>query len=983
MAVMTSPQQSTPTLVEQKAVVKMATIPDAKREEENGVNGHVSPSPNGIKPADPEAPPPAKADSPVAPEDAADSATEAQKGDTIASNPEVEESAKPATESAPSGTTEEKDKRASESRDEPSASAAKPDEPPKDAVPIEEEGRDSEMVDAPIDQPSPDTSPDKPASKQDSPSRDPDATPAADPAPTAAPAESTLETAASTAAEPKPQPPSLSDLAIESQKSAEAAETVDTNMADADAPLSSSSKVSRERDEDPSDEPAAKRARTEPTEVEVAAKPEADAQPSVEAEPASTPQADLNSMKAEADPMDVDDTGFGLDRIPPYPDAEPGNLMHPGADNEPIPEGSVRAIKNVLSGVKKTKAGANFKDSVANLWPGLAESYSAKVTNPMDISLMERKLRSSAYATLGDFKADVKLLVTNSVAFNGAIHTVTDSAVSVVENIWDRMHKAKVEEPSSKAPKKDKSANIRHTERSAAAHQPRPKPTPTPAYVAPTVPAASASFTQAPSKPAVDKALSAKAGESSTPVRRDSTKDDDRPKRPIHPPKKDLAYEAKGTKKKKLSPELRFCEDVLKDLMRPKHQAIHWPFLKPVDEVRDGAVGYFAMIKKPMDLGTIGNKLHTGAYANAEGFRHDLDLMLTNCFLFNPTGTEVNNVGKNLQSWINGKWVDINTYVAKASAKGPRRPSASSPGAAAKDGSDDEAPSEAEAEQEAVESKEEIELKKALEALVSKLEVTKKELIECLKQEGPDMAQVDIHHSIIKMLSEGAEEKKKKLQELVDNRLAAKTRSAPTKPKKSASSASANASTAPKKPSGGASKKSGGGGGSNSKKSATKRPLTDVEKQAIANGINDLDEPYITTAIEIIMKDSPKNKENGNGELELEIDALSLEALHKLYDLMCKGIKGFRGKVEAKIKEETQVSAPPVLNQPPQKPRKNKPMGKGEQELKIEHLAKLKSQFRGGRQGSGSQEPPPSNETASAAEPAQADDDSDVSSEED
>lgn len=980
MAVMTSPQQSTPTLVEQKAVVKMATIPDANREEENGVNGHVSPSPNGVKPADPEAQSPAKVDSPTAPEDTVDSMTEAQKGDAVASNPDAEESVKPATDSAPSGTSEEKDKRASESRDEPPASAAKPDEPSINAAP-REDGRDSEMVDAPIDQPSPDN----PASKQASPSRDVNATPAADPASTATPAESTQETAASTAAEPKPQPPSLSDLAIESQKSAGAAETVDINMADADAPLSSSSKVSRERDEDPSDEPAAKRARTEPTEaeVDVASKPDADAQPFSEAEPASAPQADLDSMKAEADPMEVDDAGVGLDRIPPYPDAEPGNLMHPGADHEPIPEGSVRAIKNVLSGVKKTKAGANFKDSVANLWPGLAESYSAKVTNPMDISLMERKLRSSAYATLGDFKADVKLLVTNSVAFNGAIHTVTDSAVSVVENIWDRMHKAKVEEPSSKAPKKDKSANIRHTERSAIAHQPRPKPAPTPAYVAPTVPAASASPTPAPSKSAVDKALSAKGGESSTPARRDSTKDDDRPKRPIHPPKKDLAYEAKGTKKKKLSPELRFCEDVLKELMRPKHQGIHWPFLKPVDEARDGAVGYFDVIKKPMDLGTIANKLHTGAYADAEGFRHDFELMLDNCFLFNPPGTEVSNVGKELQSWFNSKWVDINTYVAKASTKGPRRPSASSPGAGAKDGSDDEAPSEAGAEPEAVETKEEIELKKALEALESKLEATKKELIECLKQEGPDMAQIDIHHSIIKMLTEGVKEKEEKLKELGGNRLATKTKSAPTKPKKSTSSASASTSTAPKKPPGGASKKSGGGGGSNSKKSAAKRPLTDVEKQAIANGINDLGEPYITTAIDIIMKDSPKNQENGDGELELEIDTLSLEALHKLYDLMCKGIKGFRSKVEAKIKEETQASAPPVLNQPPQKPRKNKPMGKGEQELKIEHLAKLKSQFRGGRQGSGSQEPPPSHEMASAAEPAQADDDSDVSSEED
>ncbi|KLU87125.1 hypothetical protein MAPG_06130 [Magnaporthiopsis poae ATCC 64411] len=685
MAVMTSPPQSQPTLLEQKAVVKMATLPDAKRDEENGVNGHVSPPPNGVKSAGPEPPAKDETDSPAAPERAADSATEAQKGDAIAPNLDAEASAKPTPENATSGTSEDKNTRVSESRDEPLSPATKPDiEPPKDSTP-KEEGQDSEMVDAPLDQPTA-TSPsagETALEAQASPSKDVDATQTTDPAPSmAAPAESTQDTAASTTAEPKPQPSDLSDLATESQKSAE---TADTNMAD--APLSSTSKVSRERDEDPSDEPAAKRARTEPSEVEMQTpKAEADAQSSVEVEPASALQADLDSVKGEAepetkdvtDPMDVDDGGFGSDRVPPYPDAEPGNLMHTGADHEPIPEGSIRAIKNVLSGVKKTKAGANFKDSVANLWPGLAESYSAKVTNPMDISLMERKLRSSAYATLGDFKADVKLLVTNSVAFNGAVHTVTDSAVSVVENIWDRMHKAKVEEPSSKAPKKDKAANIRHTERSSA-HQPRPKPTPTPAYVAPTVPAASASPTPAPapSKPAVDKALSAKAGEGSlhaSPARRDSTKDDDRPKRPIHPPKKDLGYEPKGSKKKKLSPELRFCEEVLKEILKPKHQGINWPFIRPVDEVRDGAVGYFSVVKKPMDLSTMGSKLHAGSYASAEAFRQDFELMLSNCFLFNPPTTEVNNAGKNLESWFKGKWCDINSYVAKASGKPPAAP---------------------------------------------------------------------------------------------------------------------------------------------------------------------------------------------------------------------------------------------------------------------------------------------------------------------
>lgn len=102
---------------------------------------------------------------------------------------------------------------------------------------------------------------------------------------------------------------------------------------------------------------------------------------------------------------------------------------------------------------------------------------------------------------------------------------------------------------------------------------------------------------------------------------------------------------------------------------------------------------------------------------------------------------------------------------------------------------------------------------------------------------------------------------------------------------------------------------------------------------------------------------------------------------------MCSGIKGFRSNVESMVRS-AQATAPPPAQAPPaiagrgQKPKKNKPMGKGEQERKLEHLEKLKAQYTAnkGRQGSGSQEPPGANELASQ-EPAD-EEDSDVSSEE-
>lgn len=97
--------------------------------------------------------------------------------------------------------------------------------------------------------------------------------------------------------------------------------------------------------------------------------------------------------------------------------------------------------------------------------------------------------------------------------------------------------------------------------------------------------------------------------------------------------------------------------------------------------------------------------------------------------------------------------------------------------------------------------------------------------------------------------------------------------------------------------------------------------------------------------------------------MELDIESLSQEALTKLYDLIHRAHPHIRATLERKPEYSSQ-SAPPepepkakISN--PSKPKKNKPMNKHEQERKIEQLRELKAQLA--RQGSGSQEPPPTN----------------------
>lgn len=77
--------------------------------------------------------------------------------------------------------------------------------------------------------------------------------------------------------------------------------------------------------------------------------------------------------------------------------------------------------------------------------------------------------------------------------------------------------------------------------------------------------------------------------------------------RPIKPPKKDLpdSVQPQPSRKGKLSPQLRYCSGLLKDMLSKKHAAYAWPFYTPVDAAALGLHDYHDIIKCPMDLSTI------------------------------------------------------------------------------------------------------------------------------------------------------------------------------------------------------------------------------------------------------------------------------------------------------------------------------------------------------------------------------------------
>lgn len=97
-------------------------------------------------------------------------------------------------------------------------------------------------------------------------------------------------------------------------------------------------------------------------------------------------------------------------------------------------------------------------------------------------------------------------------------------------------------------------------------------------------------------------------------------------------------------------------------------------------------------------------------------------------------------------------------------------------------------------------------------------------------------------------------------------------------------------------------------------------------------------------------------QENDSGELELDLEILSTDALIKLYDISVKAFPHLKGEKERNLAAPpAQQEATPAKSKSSTKPKKNKPMSKAEQERRLQQLNELKASINAS--GSGSQEP--------------------------
>lgn len=92
---------------------------------------------------------------------------------------------------------------------------------------------------------------------------------------------------------------------------------------------------------------------------------------------------------------------------------------------------------------------------------------------------------------------------------------------------------------------------------------------------------------------------------------------------------------------------MRKCGQFLNKLMKHQHG---WVFLAPVEVEKLKLHDYYTIIKHPMDLGTVKEKLGRGAYAEPLDFASDVRLTFNNAILYNPKGDDVHRMAEVLLS---------------------------------------------------------------------------------------------------------------------------------------------------------------------------------------------------------------------------------------------------------------------------------------------------------------------------------------------
>ena len=344
----------------------------------------------------------------------------------------------------------------------------------------------------------------------------------------------------------------------------------------------------------------------------------------------------------------------------PAPMGEPS----PSISTQPMTKSQHRFLLKGLQNIRRAKDAAAFNAPVDHLLLNIP-TYPTIITKPMDLRTMEDKIKAGRYSSVDDYVTDFDQVVQNSITFNGPEHAVTLAAHNIRDTLRKQLSNLPGPDTDDILPATKKSKKAPSTSVPKAAPPRRESRAVSGVSKSPTAGSSPQTFALGPQGVPL--------------IRRDSTANDGRPKREIHPPApRDLPYANQKPKKKKYQLELRFCQELVTEIKKPKYAGIGWPFANPVDPVALNIPHYHKVIKKPMDLRTIETKLTGGEYENAKEFEADVRLMFGNCYRFNPPTDDVHQMGKQYEAIFDEKWSEKKQWLDDhAPASGPQSPGSS------------------------------------------------------------------------------------------------------------------------------------------------------------------------------------------------------------------------------------------------------------------------------------------------------------------
>lgn len=602
-----------------------------------------------------------------------------------------------------------------------------------------------------------------------------------------------------------------------------------------------------------------------------------------------------------------DGAGFKIPEVPAQKDAIVSNgntvfgdqiyaqLAEQYSDS-PMTKAQNKFLLERIRNTKKIKVAFAFRDPVDPDALGIPQ-YRDFIKEPMDLGTMEQKLKDDKYASMADFMKDMNQIIENTVKFNGQEHPITQAGLNMrayfIKGLV-KMPKTDIEVPlQQKKMKRPTVATVAKPRRESRTS---------------VVPTKSPTVTATATSPQNTWPLNS---DGMPLIRRDSSNANDRPKREIHrPPPKDLPYNSVKPKKKKYQLELKFCESVVTEMTKSKHAKFSYPFLKPVDPVALNIPQYLKIIKKPMDLGTVEKNLKDGNYQTAKDFYNDVMLMFNNCYKFNPETDDVHKMGKMFQQVFDSLWAQKQAWIEEHTP-------VSEPQSPATADSEDEEEEEEEVDDEAAKLM-------AIQQQIAQLN---------------SAAQALLQQKAGKRASPKASAKKG-----AKNAKPVKSRKNSTLPPPKAAP-KAKARTKPA------------------------APLTFSQKQEISDAISTLGDSDMRKAVQIIRNGCPhlavsasplplfvftltQYQNVNDDEMEIDMEEIGDDCLRELLKFV-RAVKGPKGAADDEFESQRHVAKATAAS----KPKKNKPMGKKEQEDSIKQIQEQLRNFQANASGS-DQSPP-------------------------